>query len=322
MNRTTRSLCLAVGALAFGAPRPSACVNVGVYQDKPAKTLPALQKAAGKNVKTVSTYVTVGHALDPKLVKLATQEAASRCSSAGCPTRAGQRQGARLPPQRHRRGQVRRRAEARSATQIKALQHGAIVRPMPDAEHALVRVVGHRQRQPPRRLRAAPGSTCARCCARPPARRSSCSGASYARSVPGHHEERASRCTSRAPSRSTSWAPTPTTSATPRASPGRRPADLFAPAYGDDPEARQEAVLDLRDRLHRPRRRRGRLDRRARAAGQDHAEARRGRLVRRQGQHRRLPRAAHGAAAVRVQGVRSRRVQVGIRSHESLVEGE
>ena len=48
-----------------------ACVNVGVYQDQPAKTLPALQKKAGKNVKTVSTYLTVGHALDPKLVKLA-----------------------------------------------------------------------------------------------------------------------------------------------------------------------------------------------------------------------------------------------------------
>ena len=32
------------------------------------------------------------------------------------------------------------------------------------------------------------------------------------------------------------------------------PADLFVPAYGDHPEARQEAVLDLRDRLHRPRR--------------------------------------------------------------------
>ena len=48
---------------------------MGVYQDKPASTLPALQKKAGKNVKTVSTYVTVGHALDPKLVKLAARAA-------------------------------------------------------------------------------------------------------------------------------------------------------------------------------------------------------------------------------------------------------
>ena len=71
MNRPTRSLCMAVGALAFGAAPAMACVNVGVYQDKPAKTLPALQKKAGKNVKTVSTYLTVGHALDPKLVTLA-----------------------------------------------------------------------------------------------------------------------------------------------------------------------------------------------------------------------------------------------------------
>ena len=70
MKRLIRSLCVAVGALAFCAVPALACVNVGVYQDKPASTLPALQKKAGKNVKTVSTYLTVGHALDPKLVTL------------------------------------------------------------------------------------------------------------------------------------------------------------------------------------------------------------------------------------------------------------
>ena len=53
-----------------------------------------------------------------------------------------------------------------------------------------------------------------------------------------------------------------------------------------------------------------RLDRRARTARQDHAEARRGRLVRRPRQHRRLPRAAQGSGRRRVQGVRPRRVQV------------
>ncbi len=71
MNRSARSVCLALGALAISAAPAVACVNVGVYQDKPASTLPALQKKAGKNVKTVSTYLTVGHALDPKLIKLA-----------------------------------------------------------------------------------------------------------------------------------------------------------------------------------------------------------------------------------------------------------
>ena len=65
MNRSTRSVCLALGALAISAAPAAACVSVGVYQDKPASTLPALQKKAGKNVRTVSTYLTVGHALDP-----------------------------------------------------------------------------------------------------------------------------------------------------------------------------------------------------------------------------------------------------------------
>ncbi len=88
------------------------------------------------------------------------------------------------------------------------------------------------------------------------------------------------------------------------------PADLFAPAYGTIQKLAQEAVLDLRDGLDRPRRRRGRLDRRARPAGQDHAEARRGRLVRRQGQHRRLPRAAQRRSRGRLQGVRPWRLQV------------
>ena len=87
MNRTTRSLCLALAALGLGAAPAIACVRVGVYQDQPAKTLPSLQKRAGKNVKTVSTYLTVGRALDPKLITLA-RKAGSGSSSAGSPTRA------------------------------------------------------------------------------------------------------------------------------------------------------------------------------------------------------------------------------------------
>jgi hypothetical protein len=86
LNRSIRSVCLALGTLVVGAAPAIACVNVGVYQDQPAKTLPALQKKAGKNVKTVSTYLTVGHALDPKLVKLARTSGVKLVIS--CPTRA------------------------------------------------------------------------------------------------------------------------------------------------------------------------------------------------------------------------------------------
>jgi glycosyl hydrolase family 26 len=132
MNRTTRSLCLAVGALAFGAPTAMACVNVGVYQDQPAKTLPALQKVAGKNVKTVSTYLTVGHALDPKLVKLANKNGVKLLISwlpdAGQDT--AKAPGYRLSAIAAGKFDADLKALGK---QIKALPHGAIVRPMPDA---------------------------------------------------------------------------------------------------------------------------------------------------------------------------------------------
>ncbi len=131
MNRTTRSLCLALGALALGAAPAIACVNVGVYQDKPAKTLSALQKKAGKNVRTVSTYVTVGHALDPKLVALARDKNVKLIISwlPDKGTDSAKAPGYRLSAIAAGKFDADLRALAR---QIKALPHGATVRPMPD----------------------------------------------------------------------------------------------------------------------------------------------------------------------------------------------
>ena len=131
MNRTTRSVCLALGALALSAAPAIACVNVGVYQDQPAKTLPALQKKAGKNVKTVSTYVTVGHALDPKLVALAKKNGVRLLISwlpdkgTDTPKAPGFRLSAIAA------GKFDKDLRA-LALQIKSLPKGAIVRPMPD----------------------------------------------------------------------------------------------------------------------------------------------------------------------------------------------
>jgi hypothetical protein len=131
VNRTARSLCLALGALAAGAAPAVACVKVGVYQDHPAKTLPSLQKSAGKNVRTVSTYLTVGRALDPKLVRLAKTSGVTLLISwlpdkgADSPTAPGYRliaiAAGKFDPELRRLG-----------AQIKSLPHGAIVRPMPD----------------------------------------------------------------------------------------------------------------------------------------------------------------------------------------------
>lgn len=131
MNRSIRSVCLALGTLVMGAAPAIACVNVGVYQDQPAKTLPALQKKAGKNVKTVSTYLTVGHALDPKLVKLARTRGVKLVIS-WLPDKgsdSAKAPGYRLSAIAAGKFDSDLRA---LALQIKALPHGAIVRPMPD----------------------------------------------------------------------------------------------------------------------------------------------------------------------------------------------
>lgn len=50
---------------------PTNCTELGIYRDNPAKTYPALAKALGTRVTTVSTYVTTGRALDPRVAKLA-----------------------------------------------------------------------------------------------------------------------------------------------------------------------------------------------------------------------------------------------------------
>ena len=63
------SALTAATAPATAASKPS-CIKVGVYQDKPASTYAALAKSVGPGVKTVSTYVTQGRPVDPKLLKL------------------------------------------------------------------------------------------------------------------------------------------------------------------------------------------------------------------------------------------------------------
>jgi hypothetical protein len=50
---------------------PKRCTELGIYRDEPVGTFPSLVKNLGPNVTTVSTYVTSGSALDPKLAALA-----------------------------------------------------------------------------------------------------------------------------------------------------------------------------------------------------------------------------------------------------------
>ena len=280
MNRSIRSVCLALGTLVVGAAPAIACVNVGVYQDQPAKTLPALQKKAGKNVKTVSTYVT---AVTGSIPSSSRSRHARRQARPQLDARQGQ-DSAKAPGYRLSAiatGKFDGGLRA-LAPQLGRCRMARSCAPCPS------------RTRPGTRGRAAstaiarpstsrPGSTSAGADQDRRPRRCSCSGAPYARSVPDDPQNAIERVL---PGRQAGR-------------PGGRdaynfgtaqgltwsaPAELFATAYATS-RARAEAVLDRRDRLDRPWRRRARLDRRARRAGHDDAEAEGRRLVRRPRQH-------------------------------------
>lgn len=71
--RAQRVALAATALFAIAVPTAPACIKVGVYQENPAKTLPPLQKQLGKGISLVSTYITAGTGLDPKLVALANE---------------------------------------------------------------------------------------------------------------------------------------------------------------------------------------------------------------------------------------------------------
>jgi hypothetical protein len=50
---------------------PKRCTELGIYRDNPVAAFPSLTKGFGPRITTVSTYVTAGTALDPKLAALA-----------------------------------------------------------------------------------------------------------------------------------------------------------------------------------------------------------------------------------------------------------
>lgn len=67
--------CAGVSGAAVSPRKPPAlpkrCTELGIYRDDPVATFPSLVKSLGPNVTTVSTYVTAGNGLDPRLGKLA-----------------------------------------------------------------------------------------------------------------------------------------------------------------------------------------------------------------------------------------------------------
>ncbi len=68
--RTTRLLIPALALVAAPASA-SACITVGVYQDNPARSLPALTRNVGPGVSAISTYLTAGQPLAGQLITTA-----------------------------------------------------------------------------------------------------------------------------------------------------------------------------------------------------------------------------------------------------------
>ena len=251
MNRSIRSVCLALGTLVMGAAPAIACVNVGVYQDQPAKTLPALQKKAGKNVKTVSTYLTVGHALDPKLVKLARTRGVKLVIS-WLPDKgsdSAKAPGYRLSAIAAGKFDSDLRA---LALQIKALPHGAIVRPMPDPNTPWYAWSGTVNGNRPGDYVAA-WKHVRKVLTKTAGKKVKLLWSVYARSVPDDPKNALKVYFPGAKQVDLVGADA-YNFGTAQGLTWTAPADLFAAGLRRHPEARSQALLDLRDRLDRPRR--------------------------------------------------------------------
>jgi hypothetical protein len=117
-------------ALVCAAPA-AACVSVGVYQDDPATSLPGLDKSVGPGITVISTYLTAGQPLAQSVIDTANREHAGLLVTWDPD---GGSDNARQP--HYRLTDV---ADGRYDTSLKALvaqlrsvQRGAILRPMPE----------------------------------------------------------------------------------------------------------------------------------------------------------------------------------------------
>ncbi len=121
------TLSLSLASDAHAAP----CLRVGVYQDNPARGLPALKKRVGRRVTAISTYMTAGRPLSPSLIRTANRNRA-RLVITWQPD-AG-RNGSKQPSYRLKtiaRGKYDRSLRA-LAKQLRGVRKGAVLRPMPE----------------------------------------------------------------------------------------------------------------------------------------------------------------------------------------------
>ena len=170
------------------SPAAAARIEVGVYQDNPVAGVPALTRVVGRrSTRVISTYVTGGKLVEPSVVALARRTHAAPAGELDARRRQGGRQAAPLqalasPP---------RRPEPRAGGPDQAAARPeARADPAPDAgaQHALVRLVGHGQRQHPGGLRGGLEAGAQGPCANAGGKRIRLLWAPYARSVPATPE--------------------------------------------------------------------------------------------------------------------------------------
>ncbi len=124
---------LALAAPLLAAPPASAsrCLTVGVYQDNPARSLPALVRSAGPGVNAISAYLTAGQPLAAGLVNTANRYHA-RLIVTWEPDNGGD--GANQP--KYRLASIvkgRYDASLRAlVTKLAKVRRGAVLRPMPE----------------------------------------------------------------------------------------------------------------------------------------------------------------------------------------------
>jgi Glycosyl hydrolase family 26 len=129
-------VALAAAAATGGAapPQASAAVEIGVYQDDPAKGFRPLRASVGRGgTKVISTYVTGGRLVEPQIVALAKRTGA-RLLVSWMPDGGNQVAGPRQP--RYRLGGIRRGRQNRGLVsltkQLRRLKPTPILRPMPE----------------------------------------------------------------------------------------------------------------------------------------------------------------------------------------------
>jgi hypothetical protein len=126
------AIAAAVTALVAAAPASTACVKVGVYQDNPVRSIASLQKAVGPGTDVISTYLTAGRLIDPRLIQLANARKAS-LMVAWLPDSGAD--GAKQPKYKLAlvaKGKYDASLKA-LAKQLKAAKREVVFRPMPEA---------------------------------------------------------------------------------------------------------------------------------------------------------------------------------------------